>query len=138
MGLCILPIIIHARAARTGSCFEDSFTRDLQASNDDITLLYHCVIAAGKVTEVNSLRKEFYAHFEEEESVTDARFWDSLTTLQYLGFLELNKNEEKVIRLDFALYFVCSSNRRNRIKLTILFHLLDSQLISFKLFTQLL
>ena len=113
---------------------------EIQTTNDDITILYNCFIAAGKVTEVSSLRKQFYAYFEGDENVTEARFWDSLTTLQYLGFLELSKNEDKVIRLDFALWCVCliDSNRKNRIKLTILFHLLNSQLVSFKLFTQFL
>lgn len=61
----------------------------------------------GKVIEVNELRKQFYAFFGKEgREVTEARFWDSLTTLQYLGFLELNANEDRVMKLDFAIYIV--------------------------------
>lgn len=57
--------------------------------------------------EVNELRKQFFSYFGKEgREVTEARFWDSLTTLQYLGFLELNANEDRVMKLDFAICIV--------------------------------
>ena len=58
----------------------------------------------GKVIEVGEIRKSFYSYFKKmDKEVIEARFWDSLTTLQYLGFLELSKTEDKIVKLDFAL-----------------------------------
>ena len=52
---------------------------------------------------MNELRKQFYAYFKhEKKEILEARFWDCLTTFQYLGFLEISANEEKIIKLDFA------------------------------------
>ena len=46
----------------------------------------------------------------ETEEVVDARFWDALTTFQYLGFLSIDEKNDKVTKLDFALSSVCNKH----------------------------
>ena len=60
----------------------------------------------GKTTTVAELKEGFCVAFEkssETEEVVDARFWDALTTFQYLGFLSIDEKNDKVTKLDFAL-----------------------------------
>ena len=57
---------------------------------------------------MDDLKKQFYSVFLKEDKnanqlLIEARFWDSITTLQYLGFLSLDDNNEKAVKLDFAL-----------------------------------
>lgn len=67
----------------------------------------------GKTTTVAELKEGFCVAFEkssEIEEVVDARFWDALTTFQYLGFLSIDEKNDKVTKLDFALSSVCNKH----------------------------
>lgn len=83
--------------------------RSITAKNEDVTILYDIFKNMGKVILVNDLKNDFYAIFNSgNRKEVEARFWDSLTTLQYMGFLTLSDNDEKVTKLDFALLSVCN------------------------------
>lgn len=80
----------------------------LSSKSEDISILYDLFKSVGKTIQVDDLKKQFYSMFlKDDKSVNqlliEARFWDSITTLQYLGFLSLDNNNEKAVKLDFAL-----------------------------------
>lgn len=80
----------------------------LSSKSEDISILYDLFKSVGKTIQVDDLKKQFYSVFlKDDKSVSqlliEARFWDSITTLQYLGFLSLDDNNEKAVKLDFAL-----------------------------------
>ena len=83
-------------------------TSVLSSKSEDISILYDLFKSVGKTIQVDDLKKQFYSVFlKDDKSVSqlliEARFWDSITTLQYLGFLSLDDNNEKAVKLDFAL-----------------------------------
>ena len=78
------------------------------SANDDVCILYGLFKDMGKMMKVDELKKQFYSVFLKDDAATnktliEARFWDSITTLQYLGFLSLDDTNEKVTKMDFAL-----------------------------------
>lgn len=80
----------------------------LSSKNEDISILYDLFKSVGKTIQVDDLKKQFYSVFLKDDKkanqlLIEARFWDSITTLQYLGFLSLDDNNEKAVKLDFAL-----------------------------------
>ena len=82
--------------------------RVLSSKNEDISILYDLFKSVGKTIQVDDLKKQFYSVFLKDDKnanqlLFEARFWDSITTLQYLGFLSLDDNNEKAVKLDFAL-----------------------------------
>ena len=87
------------------------FIRTISAKSEDVTILYDIFKNMGKVIQVDDLKNEFYSVFKSGNSQEiEARFWDSLTTLQYIGFLMLSDNDERVTKLDFALSYVCNKH----------------------------
>ena len=82
----------------------DVIIRTITAKSEDITILYDIFKNMGKMIQVDDLKNEFYSIFNSgDKQEIEARFWDSLTTLQYIGFLMLSDNDERVTKLDFAL-----------------------------------
>ena len=82
--------------------------RVLSSKNEDISILYDLFKSVGKTIQVDDLKKQFYSVFLKDDKnanqlLIEARVWDSITTLQYLGFLSLDDNNEKAVKLDFAL-----------------------------------
>ena len=80
----------------------------LSSKSEDISILYDLFKSVGKTIQVDDLKKQFYSVFLKDDKsasqlLIEARFWDSITTLQYLGFLSLDDNNEKAVKLDFAL-----------------------------------
>ena len=80
----------------------------LSSKSEDISILYDLFKSVGKTIQVDDLKKQFYSVFLKDgkkanQLLIEARFWDSITTLQYLGFLSLDDNNEKAVKLDFAL-----------------------------------
>lgn len=80
----------------------------LSSKSEDISILYDLFKSVGKTIQVDDLKKQFYSVFLKEDKnanqlLIEARFWESITTLQYLGFLSLDDNNEKAVKLDFAL-----------------------------------
>lgn len=78
------------------------------SANDDVCILYGVFKDMGKMMKVDELKKQFYSVFLKDDAAAnktliEARFWDSITTLQYLGFLSLDDTNEKVTKMDFAL-----------------------------------
>ena len=87
----------------------DVIIRTITAKSEDITILYDIFKNMGKMIQVDDLKNEFYSIFNSgDKQEIEARFWDSLTTLQYIGFLMLSDNDERVTKLDFALSTVCN------------------------------
>ena len=76
----------------------------LSSKSEDISILYDLFKSVGKTIQVDDLKKQFYSVFLKEDKnanqlLIEARFWDSITTLQYLGFLSLDDNNEKAVKL---------------------------------------
>lgn len=89
----------------------DVIIRTITAKSEDITILYDIFKNMGKMIQVDDLKNEFYSIFNSgDKQEIEARFWDSLTTLQYIGFLMLSDNDERVTKLDFALSTVCNKH----------------------------
>ena len=87
------------------------------SANDDVCILYGLFKDMGKMMKVDELKKQFYSVFLKDDAATnktliEARFWDSITTLQYLGFLSLDDTNEKVTKMDFALSSVFSKQSK--------------------------
>ena len=84
--------------------------REITSKSDDLTILYDLFKNQGKLIAIDDLKKDFYKVYQKEKdspfdvNLVEARFWDSLTTLQYLGFLSLDNQDAKATRLDFALF----------------------------------
>ena len=88
----------------------DVIIRTITAKSEDITILYDIFKNMGKMIQVDDLKNEFYSIFNSgDKQEIEARFWDSLTPLQYIGFLMLSDNDERVTKLDFALSTVCTN-----------------------------
>ena len=87
------------------------------SANDDVCILYGVFKDMGKMMKVDELKKQFYSVFLKDDAAAnktliEARFWDSITTLQYLGFLSLDDTNEKVTKMDFALSSVFSKQSK--------------------------
>ena len=80
----------------------------VSSANEDACILYGLFKEMGKLMKVDELKKQFYFVFlkddaDADKTLIEARFWDSITTLQYLGFLSLDDTNVKVTKMDFAL-----------------------------------
>lgn len=98
------------RRVSKGLCCENS---DPSFKRDDATILYDVFKTVGKTTTVAELKEGFCVAFDqssESEEVINARFWDSLTTFQYIGFLSIDEKNDKITKLDFALSSVCNKH----------------------------
>lgn len=87
--------------------------REPSFKRDDATILYDVFKMTGKTTTVAELKEGFSAAFDqssETEEVINARFWDCLTTFQYVGFLSIDEKNDKITKLDFALSSVCNKH----------------------------
>lgn len=84
--------------------------QSISSANDDLTILYNQFKDWTKITLMEDAKKSFFAVFLKDKTIdqrlVEARFWTSLLSLQYLGFLSIDESETKIVKLDFALLCV--------------------------------